>query len=197
MGDDSIKRIRSATFNLARRGYDRREVDTFLSKLADWLESGGGDQVRTETVKRELERVGQRTSAILAAAEDSANELRAEAEAEARQVLGRANATAEKARADCEAHATEVRENAEREAAQALAAAEAKAERIVEEGTQRRRALETVIADLLKKRDAALFEADKISRELAAAAKQHRPTTSDGDPFAPQEELDPAARSVT
>ena len=40
MDQESLDRIRSATFNLARRGYDKREVDTYLSRLADWLENG-------------------------------------------------------------------------------------------------------------------------------------------------------------
>jgi len=43
---DSIDRIRSATFPVGRRGYEKREVDRFLNKLADWLETGGGDQTR-------------------------------------------------------------------------------------------------------------------------------------------------------
>ena len=38
---ETIEKIRNATFTLTRRGYDRREVDSYLSKLADWLEGGG------------------------------------------------------------------------------------------------------------------------------------------------------------
>ena len=53
---ETIERIRNATFTLARRGYDRREVDNYLSKLAEWLEGGGADQVHSDTVKHELER---------------------------------------------------------------------------------------------------------------------------------------------
>ena len=37
MDRDSIGRIRSATFPVGRRGYEKREVDRFLNKLADWL----------------------------------------------------------------------------------------------------------------------------------------------------------------
>ena len=54
MDRDSIDRIRSATFPVGRRGYEKREVDRFLNKLADWLETGGGDQTRAELVRREL-----------------------------------------------------------------------------------------------------------------------------------------------
>ena len=81
---DSIDRIRSATFPVARRGYDKREVDRFLGELADWLETGGGDETRADAVRRELERVGQQTGAILAEAQEGAEQIRAEAEDEAR-----------------------------------------------------------------------------------------------------------------
>ena len=66
MEDNSIERIRSATFTIARHGYDKREVERFLHKLADWLEAGGEDEARADLVKRELERVGQRPADILA-----------------------------------------------------------------------------------------------------------------------------------
>ena len=46
MGVDqtSLDRIRNATFPAARRGYDKHEVEKFLSRLADWLETGAGDE---------------------------------------------------------------------------------------------------------------------------------------------------------
>jgi DivIVA domain-containing protein len=106
----TIERIRTATFREARRGYERREVDNFLGGLADWLEAGGSDQVRSETVKRELERVGEKTANILSAAEDTAETLRQEADDEARRIVEAAEAKArriiqegEKRRADLEA----------------------------------------------------------------------------------------------
>src|ERR687892_1846434 len=97
MGVDqtSLDRIRNATFPTARRGYEKREVERFLARLADWLETGGGDESRSDTVKRELERVGQRTGAILAQAEESAQQIRSEAEDEARETIAAANAQAE------------------------------------------------------------------------------------------------------
>jgi DivIVA domain-containing protein len=90
----TIDRIRSATFKEARRGYERREVDNFLAGLADWLEGGGGDQVRSETVKRELERIGEKTANILAAAEDTAESLRREADEETIRLIESAKAKA-------------------------------------------------------------------------------------------------------
>jgi len=91
----SLDRIRNASFPTVRRGYDKGEVERFLTKLADWLETGAGDESRTDAVKRELERIGQRTSAILAQAEDSASQIRQEAESEAADLLTRARRESE------------------------------------------------------------------------------------------------------
>ena len=71
MDRDSIDRIRSATFPVGRRGYEKREVDRFLNKLADWLETGGGDQTRAELVRRDLERIGEQTGRIITDAHDA------------------------------------------------------------------------------------------------------------------------------
>jgi DivIVA domain-containing protein len=135
---DSIERIRSATFTISRKGYDKREVERFLNKLADWLEAGGGDQARSDLVKRELERVGEKTGRILSEVETAAQEIRAEATEEASTVLERARE-----------QATETRRSAEEHARQTIGDAESKARRIVDEGERRRGDVETVISDLV------------------------------------------------
>ncbi len=107
--ETSLERIRKATFPASRRGYDKREVEKFLNRLADWLETGGGDQARSDTVRRELERVGERTGAILSQAEESAQQIRAEAEQEATQLRSEVAAEAEQARNEADAYAAEAR----------------------------------------------------------------------------------------
>src|SRR5262245_38749131 len=177
MGVDqtSLDRIRNATFPTARRGYDKHEVEKFLARLADWLETGAGDEARSDTVKRELERVGERTGAILAQAEESAQQIRGEAESLAREAIDEGTAEAEKTRTEADAYsketrseadayskqtrseadadASEARAEAEAEARDTIAEAQAQARRIVEEGTQRREDIEAVIADLVRRRD--------------------------------------------
>ena len=123
MDRDSIDRIRSATFPVARRGYEKREVDRFLNRLAEWLETGGGDQTRAELVRRELERIGQQTGKILTEAHDLGEQLYAEAEREAQRIV----------------------EEAQERAAQTIAEAKAEAKRIVDEANQRRAEIEAVI----------------------------------------------------
>jgi DivIVA domain-containing protein len=217
MGVDqtSLDRIRNATFPSARRGYDKHEVEKFLARLADWLETGAGDESRSDTVKRELERVGQRTGAILAQAEDSAQQIRAEAEEEARATIDNANQERERTRSEADTYSSETRGSAdayaketrdaaekdanathvraEEEARETIATAEAQARRIVEEGTQRREDIEAVIADLVRRRDDVLADTEELGSKLAAAVTDHRPPEG-ADQFAKPEQFDPFER---
>jgi DivIVA domain-containing protein len=216
MGVDqtSLDRIRNATFPTAKRGYDKHEVEKFLARLADWLETGAGDESRSDTVKRELERVGQRTGAILAQAEESAQQIRAEAEEEARGTINTANMQAEETRNQADAHSNETRTAAdtysretraqaeqeaaaartmaEQEARETISTAHSQASRIVEEGSQRREDIEAVIADLVRRRDDVIGDTEELSRKLSGAVSEHRP--ADEDLFAKPDEFDPLAR---
>jgi DivIVA domain-containing protein len=176
MGVDqtSLDRIRNATFPAARRGYDKHEVEKFLGRLADWLETGGGDESRSDAVKKELERVGQRTGAILAQAEESAQQIRAEAEEEARGTINSANLEATETRGEADNYANETRIAADRQAREAIEAAEAQARRIVEEANQRREDTEALIGDLIRRRDDVIADTEELSQKLSAAVEQHR-----------------------
>jgi DivIVA domain-containing protein len=208
MGVDqtSLDRIRNATFPSSKRGYDKQEVEKFLSRLADWLETGGGDESRSETVKRELERVGERTGAILSQAEDSAQEIiseartdsdraRSDADAYAEERSAEADAYSDSTRKSADADAAKIREGAAADAGAAIADAEAQAQRIVEEGTRRREDVESVIADLVSRRDEVIVDIESLKGKLSAAATEHRPA-DEGDRFAVPEQLDPAAREA-
>ena len=71
-----IDRIRVPGFTLARRGYDKHEVDRFLARLADWLETDAPNEIGEMAVTRKLELVGKSTSHILMTTEQQAAELR-------------------------------------------------------------------------------------------------------------------------
>ena len=195
MDQDSIERIRSATFPDARRGYEKREVDRFLLSLAEWLETGGADQGRSDAVRRELERVGEETSKVLTEAHDVAERLRLQAErevegltegaqvqadrtrAEADKILAEAESVAEtaaqKLRTDADAYATRTRTDADREAEQTLSKARADAKRVVEDAKARKQDIEWVIADLEGRRDEVLASLERLSSELSGTATQH------------------------
>jgi V/A-type H+-transporting ATPase subunit G/H len=213
----SLDRIRNATFPTSRRGYDKQEVEKFLARLADWLETGAGDESRSDTVKRELERVGERTGAILAQAEESAQQIRGEAESLAREAIDEGNAQADQARKEADAYAkdtrseadayaketrktadadaAEVRAEADADAQDTIADAQAQARRIVDEGTRRREDIEAVIADLVRRRDEVLDDTEELGGKLSAAVGEHRPLQG-SDPFDLPSELDPAAREA-
>ncbi len=127
---ETIEKIRNATFTLTRRGYDRREVDSYLSKLADWLEGGGADQVHSDTIKHELDRVGRKTSQILTAAQDAAESLRGDAQNGARQIVEDARIHVESTRSSADEYAKQARQEAQGIAGKAREQAEAHSKRI-------------------------------------------------------------------
>ena len=190
MGVDqtSLDRIRNATFPSARRGYDKHEVEKFLGRLADWLETGGGDETRSDAVKKELERVGERTGAIQAQAEESAQQIRAEAEDDARGTVNTANLEADETRTEADNYAAETRASAEREAREAIESAQAQARRIVEDSHQRREDTEALIEDLIRRREDVIADTEELADKLSTAVEQHR--SEDLHPPEPDAETD-------
>jgi DivIVA domain-containing protein len=112
-GENVIERIRAAKFPLVRKGYDPNQVDVFLAEVVDWLETGGADQARAEIVKREIERVGERTASILASAEDTAQQLRGDAEVEIAAMLEGAESESKRIRTEADTYAVTARGEAD------------------------------------------------------------------------------------
>ena len=198
MDEHSIERIRRAEFSSAVRGYDRAEVDRFLTELAEWLETGGGEgAVGIEAVRGELERVGEQTANILTEAHAAAQAIRDDASAEVRQQLVDANLTAEslrteasefsadtrdeadayarKVRAEADTYAERGRAEIEDELEEERAAARKEIERIVGEANRRKTEIEKLISDLEQRRDAVLAELERLASGIAGTATEHRP----------------------
>jgi DivIVA domain-containing protein len=214
---DSIDRIRSATFPVARRGYDKREVDSFLTRLAEWLETGGADHAPSDAVRRELEQVGELTAKILTEAHDVAEKLRVQAErevegltegaqtqaaqtrAEADKILAEAQAvaetTAQKLTTEADKYATKTRTDADRDAEQSLAKARAESKRIVDEANARKQDIESVIADLEARRDEVLGSLERLSTELSGTATQHAKAIADSAADTAASAADTAAKA--
>lgn len=129
MDQDVVDRIRSASFALARKGYVKSEVDSFLDELADWLETGAADGASSDHIRHELERIGEQTTAILTEAHDAAETMRTGAERQVRQQLADANLKADSLRSSAEEYAEEVREEADSYARRLRAEADAAVER--------------------------------------------------------------------
>jgi DivIVA domain-containing protein len=172
MNEHDVQRIRNATFTAARRGYDQREVDQFLTELAEWLEGGALDEAGSFAVQRKLERAGETAGRILGAAEQESEQLLREAREEARRIVSEANTSARST----------------------IDAAREKARRTVDEGDQRRESLEKLIQSLVLTRDSVLQQLDELATRLENAAAAHRPAPGK-DPFARPRVLDPAERT--
>jgi DivIVA domain-containing protein len=170
-----IDRIRVPGFTLARRGYDKHEVDRFLARLADWLETDAPNEIGEMAVTRKLELVGKSTSHILMTTEQQASELRKSSEQECAQMISEAEAAAQQTRDAADQYAKQTREKADADAQQSADKAAAHARSTIEEGERRRAQIESVIADLEVRRDDALADLDALRKELGAAIASHRP----------------------
>ena len=197
MDEHSIERIRKADFPLAVRGYDRAAVISFLAELADWLETGGGEEAtQIEAVRLELERIGEQTAGILTEAHAAAQAIRDDASAQVRQQLAGANLTSDSLRTEAQEYAADTRDEAdayarkvraeadtyaersraevEEELGEGRQAALKEAERIVEDANRRKAEIEKVISDLEQRRDAVLAELERLASGIAGTATEHR-----------------------
>ena len=157
--ETSPDQLRNASFPQAFKGYDREAVHAFLDRVASWVEGGAaGLQQAVPDVRRELERVGERTAGILTAAEEAAAKVRAEAAEYAASIRETADEDLRRATAE-----------ANRKAEELVADAESRAERIVDEALARRRQLNQAIASLAERRDEIADEAQRLADELLGA----------------------------
>lgn len=186
MDRESIERVRTATFATARRGYDKREVDRFLSRMADWLESGAGDDSRSQVIRDELTRIGEQTGKIMTDAHEVAEGMRADAERDATNVRSEADAYAERVRIEADEYSKEqrgeadsyigrVQREAATEASELREQAERQAEEVSAEAARRRRQLEVEIGELKQRREGVLADMQRLSSQLVGTASEHRP----------------------
>jgi len=176
----SIERIRNATFATARRGYKKQDVDQFLARLTDWLEENSGQEASVAS-KQALQEVGQRTSGILVAAQNSAEEIleaaqkeRQEADAYANDVREKADRQAEATRKSSEADAQKNRSEAERDAEEQISRARAAVRKIEEEGEAKKAELGVELEDLKQRRVEILRRVEELATQLTGTANEHR-----------------------
>jgi DivIVA domain-containing protein len=163
MDRESIDEIRSASFTFVRKGYDPGEVRGYLGELAARLERGEPAHPGSDAVRRELELVGQKTAAILAQAEESAERMHAEAVREASGVLAKARDEAQAVRRAADEQAEAVRTEADSYAD--ATRAEADRESVAE--------LAAELEDLERRRDAVLAQLADLIGELDLAVSRH------------------------
>jgi DivIVA domain-containing protein len=164
--------FREATFPKSLLGYDQNAVHAFLDQVADWVEQNAGvpGVPAREELTSEFAKVGERTSGILAAAEEAAVKLRADA-----------REYAERIRAEAEQDARMTMLDASQKADELVAGAEEKAERIIEEAVLRRRGLNQAVGSLAERRDAVATDARRLAEELLAAVEGIQDPAPAGD----------------
>ena len=173
-----IARLRSPGFTLARRGYDKHEVDKFLEQLVDWLETDAANDIGQVAVTRKLELVVKSTAHILLTTEQEAQELRRQADADCAELRAQAEADAQEVRDVADTYAREVRARAEGDAKRTREEATAEATETVEEGLRRRGQIDDEIHALEAHRDEVLEALARLRAELGATIEAHRPAPS-------------------
>ena len=170
---EDIHRLRVQGFTVARRGYDRREVDRFLDALLDWIDTDAAKDLGDQAVKRKLELVGKSTAHILLTTEKESEGLRSQTEAECAELRSEAEGASLAVRHNADEYATKTREKAEQAARRTAEVAGAKAKGIVEEAERRCAQIEAVIAELDARRDGTLRDLEQLRRELASTIGEH------------------------
>jgi DivIVA domain-containing protein len=173
-----FEQLRLSGFTMARRGYDKREVDRFLDSLAEWLENDAATELGDEAVQRKLELVGTSTAHILLTTEKESQELRRSTQAELAELREQADGAAKETRAHADEYAAATRERADEQARRTKEAAAEQARKTVEEGDRRRAAAEAVVAELEGQRDAIVGELEQMRGELLATISAHSTRTS-------------------
>jgi hypothetical protein len=171
---NEIERLRIDGFTVARRGYDRREVDKFLGALMDWLETDAPTDLGGMAVKRKFELAGKSTAQILLTTENESEQMLRQTEEECADLRGQTEAASREARRAADEYAAKVREKAAEDARRTGEAASAKAKRVVDEGERRRGQIEAVIGELEAHRDGALQELQRLQGELASTIDKHQ-----------------------
>src|SRR5215204_3150655 len=160
-----IDRLRDPGFTMARRGYDRREVDRLLGSLVDWLETDAAKELGELAVKRKLEFVGKSTARILLTTEEESAQLRRLTHEECMELRSQAE----------DEYAKKVRAKAEEDAQRSGEAAATKAKQIVEEGERRRAQIEATVSELEAQRDRTIQQLERLRDQLGSTIETNKP----------------------
>jgi DivIVA domain-containing protein len=173
-----IAKLRSPGFTIARRGYDKHEVDKFLEQLVDWLETDAANDIGQVAVTRKLELVGKSTAHILLTTEQESQELKRQTQADCAELRAEAEADAKQIRDEADTYAREVRTRADEDARSTRDEATAEATTTIEEGLRRRGQIDDQINALETHREEILDELAHLRGQLGETIHEHRPAPS-------------------
>jgi DivIVA domain-containing protein len=171
--------IRDVSFPVSRRGYDRRAVDDYVTRVNGLIDELEATRSPEAAVKEALRQVGEKTSAILQQAGETAEEITVAARQNAEADTARAKETADELLANARTEADEMlarsRAEAETTRAQANAAAAERLQRAEEDVTALEEEADTRLRELQADTEAVRTERrDLLSdiRELAERVEQ-------------------------
>ena len=107
-GASPSEQLRTASFPIVMRGYDRRAVDDFLDELRTLVADLEAGQTREGVVQKALDEIGEETAGILQRAHETADEIAARSRTQADSRLQRAQREAEIARREADEYSEQV-----------------------------------------------------------------------------------------
>jgi cell division septum initiation protein DivIVA len=188
-------------FQVARRGYDRQQVEAYVTDLAVRLEEATDRVARVERAKADLER---EVAAVRGQAPPTFEELGAEAAMVLEQAGRSAELLLEKARSradtvvkDAEQVAERVRAKATDEAQAELEAARAAAERVRQEVRQEQSTMHSETEQVREFRDGLLNDLGRAHADIAALLDRARGQAGQVEPGPePAADAEPASAAA-
>jgi cell division initiation protein len=153
--------VESREFSTSLRGYDKEEVDAFLSTLAAEIR-----EYQRASSEQLYQNLGEEMGALLQHAKDSGDAMRKEAEEDAAAARHAAETDAQRTRADAEHKASETR-----------AAAEADATERIKEAEERVRELEVLEREGRERLRLLRAEIEALATHLGTLESAEHPTT--------------------
>jgi DivIVA domain-containing protein len=169
--DAEIAAVRDASFSSAIRGYDREEVDRYVSRVNNLIAELQITAAPESAIKAALEEVRSEHRALLEEGRKVAEETTTRSRARADDRIQEADREADNLRDAASAEAREIRAAAEAEAREIREAAERDAQVIRDAADARVRELETQVERMLDRRDRVIEELRDLAANLHGVAK--------------------------
>src|SRR3954454_5894244 len=160
--DQEVAEVQNVRFSTALRGYDRDEVDRYISRVNNVLAELQITAAPQSAIKAALEQVSRQTRSVVQEAEQEAEEITRQSRSRADDRIQEATQEAQKLHEAAEQQARRLREAAAHEARGTTAAAEA-----------RIRDLEADVQAMIERRDRAIAELVELSRSLDELLKRN------------------------
>jgi DivIVA domain-containing protein len=192
--------IRSISFPVAVRGYDRGAVEAYVKRVNHVIAELEVSRSPQAAVRHALDRVGKQTIAVLqearesadklmAAAREEGDEAKARAKAEAARLVVDANADAERVQAEAEKVLADARQKASEIVAEARAEAQElrkqtkqELDSLRQEAERRRQEIQTDTKAVWKERGDLLAEVQTMAGRLQDLATQAAARVANNEP---------------